>query len=167
VAVLLTLGPSVTETAAEEGAVFRYDLRTGTCRDSQGREGLNPGGSRDELLRRGKAVAECVDFTKARNMTYLWLTGANLRGANLDGVMFYLGTFTDSDFRGANLDGTSGQVDYSRSDLRGASFLGADLTYSTFDGALLEGARFDDGTRLPFSRADAEARGMRFVPSGR
>jgi uncharacterized protein YjbI with pentapeptide repeats len=165
-AVLLVLGPGVAKTHAEQGA-FRHDPLTGKCLDSQGREGLNPGGSGDDL-RRGKAVAECVDFTKARtNMTYLSLTGANLRGANLDGAMFYLGAFTDSDFRGANLDGTTGQVDYSRTDLRGASFRGADLTYSTFDGALLEGARFDDGTRLPFSRADAEARGMRFVPSGR
>jgi hypothetical protein len=147
------------------GPVFRYDERTGTCVDSEGTKGLNPNGTRD-LLRGKDVVAECFDFARSRsNLTYLRLNGANLRGSNFAGVPFYLGVFTGSDFRGANLDGTSGQVDYSRVDLRGASFLGANLSYNEFDGARLEGARFDEHTKLPFDRAEAEARGMQFVPS--
>jgi hypothetical protein len=161
---LLALGASPL-TVAEERSVFRYDQHAGQCLDRQRRVGLNPGGSR-ERLRGTNVAAECTDFGQPRsNLTYLHVSGANLKGASFAGASFYLGTFADSDFRGANLDGTSGQVDYSRSDLRGASFRGADLRYSVFDGALLEGARFDDATRLPFSRSEAEARGMRFVPA--
>lgn len=147
------------------GQVFRYDEQTGTCVDGQGTKGLNPGGTR-ELLRGRDVVAECTDFAHPRsNLTYLRLNGAKLRGSNFEGVPFYLGTFTGSDFRGANLDRTTGQVDYSQADLRGASLLGADLSHDRFDDARLEGARFDEHTRLPFGRAEAEARGMQFVPS--
>ena len=151
------------EDGRDEATAFSYDRRTGKCVDGQGREGVNSGGSRESLEKTN--VGECTDFRDSRfNLTYMRLTGANMRGANFAGVLFYLGWFTDSDFRGANLDGTSGQVDYQGSDLRGASFRGADLTYNRFDGALLEGARFDASTRLPFSRADADARGMKLVP---
>ena len=149
--------------AAMAAEAFSYDQHTGKCVDRQGTEGLNAGVSREQLT--AAKAAECADFRHARvNLTYLRLPGANLKGANFAGVLFYLGTFAGADFRGANLDGTSGQIDYRRADLRGASFLGADLTYNEFDGALLEGARFDDSTRLPFSPAEAEARGMTFVP---
>jgi len=80
----------------------------------------------------------------------LW--GADLKGADLAGL----------DLSGANL---------SRAQLKGANLKGANLSGATMlltqvEGAILEGALFNDRTVLPFSRADAEKRGMIFQPAG-
>jgi uncharacterized protein YjbI with pentapeptide repeats len=146
---------------------FRYDESSGTCRDADGREGYNLG-SREELQR--TRDGECTDFShKGINLTYLWLTKANLRGANFANARWYLGSIKDSDLTGTDLSGTSGQMDYSGSRLRGARLVGADLTWgdlrdADLDGADLEGARFSLHTQLPFDHDAALQRGMVFVP---
>jgi hypothetical protein len=144
---------------------FRYDETTGKCLDAEGREGYNRS-SRQELETTGDA--ECADFRRAFNLTYLYLDKANLRGANFAGTPWYLGSITDSDLTGADLSNTSGQMDYRRSRLRGANLLRADLTYGDLTdtdlaGANLRGARFSVKTRLPFDRDEAQRRGMILV----
>jgi hypothetical protein len=155
---------------AEDSAAvlrFRYDPQSGRCLDAAGREGYNAG-SREIIA---TAQAECSDLSaQGLNLTYLRVTGANLRGANLAGVLFYLGSITDSDLTGANLSGTSGQMDYRRSRLRNASLSGADLSWgdlrdTDLQGADLRGARFNPHTQLPFDHDEARRRGMVFTPA--
>ncbi len=145
---------------------FRYDEQSARCLDAQGREGYNHGSR--ELV--GAPEAECADFSGRRlNLTYLHLTGANLRGANFADVSWYLGSITDSDLTGANLSGTSGQMDYRGSRFRKARLSGASLKWADFrnadlEGADLRGARFSQHTQLPFDHDEARRRGMVFTP---
>jgi uncharacterized protein YjbI with pentapeptide repeats len=169
--VALLLAGAALAAAADTPAApsrFRYDETAAKCLDAEGREGYNRR-SREELVSTGEA--ECADFTGSRreNLTYLRLDRANLRGANLDGTPFYLGSITNSDLTGARLSGTSGQMEYRGSRLRRATLAGADLTYAELqdadlDGADLRGARFSPHTRLPFDHAEALRRGMVFDP---
>jgi hypothetical protein len=170
VALLLAGATSLTAAAGTPSAPsrFRYDETAGKCLDAEGREGYNRR-TREELVSTGDA--ECADFGRSTrdNLTYLRLDRANLRGANFDGALFYLGSITNSDLSGAKLSGTSGQMEYRGSRLRGATLAGADLTYAEFqdadlDGADLRGARFGPHTRLPFDHAEALRRGMVFDP---
>jgi len=153
--------------ASAEPPRFRYDEASGRCLDTEGREGYNPGVL--EALRRGNGL-ECGDFRGRRyNLTYLRVSRANLRGANFEGALFYLGSITDSDLSGADLSGTSGQMDYTGSRLRRARLSGADLSWSDLrgsdlDGADLRGARFSPHTQLPFDHDEALRRGMVLVP---
>jgi uncharacterized protein YjbI with pentapeptide repeats len=159
--------PGPAAPAPETPGPFRFDEASGRCVDAAGRQGHNPA-SREALVR--TAQAECADFGgRGHNLTYLQLARANLRGARLTGVRWYLGALTDSDLTGADLSGTTGQMDYSGSRLRGARLAGADLTYADLrgadlDGADLRGARFSRHTSLPFDHDTARRRGMVFVP---
>lgn len=74
------------------------------------------------------------------------LQNASFAGADLTRVAFGSAQLGGADLRGAKLDGA---------DLAGADLRDADLW-----GASMVGARFDRFTRLPFSAAEAEARGM-------
>jgi hypothetical protein len=145
---------------------FRYDEQSGRCLDTQGRAGYNPG-SRDLM---GTREAECADFSgRGLNLTYLRLTGANLRGANFANVPWYLGSITNSDLTGAILSGTSGQMDYRGSRFRKARLSGADVRWADFrdadlEGADLGGALFNQHTQLPFDNDEARRRGMIFTP---
>jgi uncharacterized protein YjbI with pentapeptide repeats len=157
-------GPASEPPAA--GLRFRFDEQSGRCLDAQGREGYNRG-SRELMKTR---EAECADFSdRGLNLTYLHLTGANLRGANFANVPWYLGSITDSDLTGANLSGTSGQMDYRGSRFRKARLSGADLGWADLrdadlEGADLRGAKFSRHTRLPFDHDEARRRGMVFTP---
>jgi hypothetical protein len=161
--------PAATRTPERPAAPprYRYDEPSGRCLDAEGREGYN-GGSREDLEETRQA--ECADFSGPNlNMTYLRLVRANLRGANFEGVLFYLGSITDSDLTGANLSVTSGQMDYGGSRLRAARLSGADLTWADLRAADLEGAdlrnaKFNQHTRLPFDHNEALRRGMLFDP---
>jgi hypothetical protein len=163
--VVAALGPMGSGAQVAPGP-FRYDERSGRCHGVDGREGHSPG-SRAVLERTGHG--ECADFSaRGLNLTYLQLTGANLRGARFTGVPWYLGSIRDSDLTGADLSHTTGQMEYRGSRLRGASLAGADLTYADLegvdlDGADLRGARFGPHTRLPFDRDVALQRGMLFA----
>jgi uncharacterized protein YjbI with pentapeptide repeats len=144
---------------------FRYDETSGKCLDSEDREGYNRS-SREEL--ETTREAECADFRGPVNLTYLYLSKANLRGANFAGTRWYLGEITDSDLTGADLSSTNGQMDYRRSRLREANLSRADLNYADLadadlGGADLRGARFSINTRLPFDHDEALRRGMIFV----
>lgn len=85
---------------------------------------------------------------------------ANLTDARMVAVRAYRADFSYSNLSGANL---------SRSDLRFANFTQADLSEANLEGTLLDeavflGARFNQKTRLPFSRDQALQRGMTWVP---
>jgi hypothetical protein len=144
---------------------FRYDEASGKCLDSEGREGYNRS-SREDL--KATRDAECADFRRASNLTYLFLNQAKLRGANFAGIPWYLGEISDSDLTGADLSGTTGEMVYRGSRLRGANLSRADLSYADLTdtdlaGADLRGARFTVNTRLPFDHGEALRRGMIFV----
>ena len=160
------VGQLQTSQAPAAPSRFRYDETSGKCLDSEGREGYNRS-SREALQKTGDA--ECADFRRGFNLTYLRLNKANLRGANFSGVPWYLGSISDSDLTGANLSGTSGQMVYRRSRLREAKLSGADLTWADLKdadlgGADLGSAQFSFHTRLPFDHDEALRRGMIFVP---
>jgi hypothetical protein len=78
----------------------------------------------------------------------LW--GADLARSKLEKV----------NLAGANLP----RADLSGADLRGADLSGASLLMTNLKDAKLEGAIFSERTILPFDRAEAERRGMVFVP---
>ena len=82
------------------------------------------------------------------DLAYADLRGTNLSNANLDQAYF-----ADADLSGARLTGAN---------LRRANFRGANLTGADLKDADLRHASFDVDTRLPFSRDEAESRGMRF-----
>ncbi len=83
------------------------------------------------------SLGECADLPNAQ-LSNQALSGRNFRGAN---------------FRNANLGGA---------DLRNADFVGADLSNANlFQGAKLQGALFNEETRLPFSIQMAESLGMK------
>lgn len=73
---------------------------------------------------------------------------------------FHQATLRYANFNRAKLQDAS----FRYADLRGVDFRGADLRYAAFTGAKLGGARFDGRTRLPFSKAEAQRRGMVFAP---
>jgi uncharacterized protein YjbI with pentapeptide repeats len=139
---------------------YRYDATTGRCVGADGAEGLNP--VTKELLRATRDL-ECADLRAGRvNITYLALDGANLRGADFTGNGCYLTEIERSDLTGARLTGLRGSdCRFTGSDLTGADLRGATLPRpATLEGAILTGARFDAGTRLPFDRDEALTRGM-------
>jgi uncharacterized protein YjbI with pentapeptide repeats len=139
---------------------YRYDAATGRCVGADGAEGLNP--VTKELLRATRDL-ECADLRAGRvNITYLALDGANLRGADFTGNGCYLTEIERSDLTGARLTGLRGSdCRFTGSDLTGADLRGATLPRpATLEGAILTGARFDAGTRLPFDRDEALTRGM-------
>ena len=78
----------------------------------------------------------------------LW--GADMKNANLK----------DVDLSGANLS----RADLTGANLTGANLSGASMMLTKIKDARLEGAIFNERTILPFSRQDAEKRGMVFVP---
>lgn len=126
---------------------FRYDEADGRC-ELEGAEGHNP-----------DFVGECGDLSG------LYLFGRDLRGANLKGAILFRTNLTHADLRGADLRGASLAGSY----LYQANLCGADLRGASFETRLkgaelyrveLDGARFDESTRLPFSMSAALERRM-------
>lgn len=87
-------------------------------------------------------------------------TKAVLKSANLAGLRGSQAVFKEADLQSANLWG----ADLRGADLRGSNLQSADLRHSLTQNALLSGALFNDDTRLPFSKAEAIQRGMKWVP---
>jgi uncharacterized protein YjbI with pentapeptide repeats len=56
-----------------------------------------------------------------------WLLGANLEGASLRGAQLFQTQLGGANLRGADLTGARAVADFSRADLTGALFVGADL----------------------------------------
>jgi hypothetical protein len=137
---------------------FRFDPKRGRCVDAEGRPGWNVP-SRD-------GRQECADY-RGRVLTYFQAHG-DVRGANFEGAQFlYLNTLEGADLTGARLR----NANLDMAELRNANLQGADLTGAHLEpcppphvgGACLMGARYDAATKLPFSRREAQARGMVFV----
>ena len=140
-------------------SAFRFDERTGSCRDEQGLEGLNQGvtGPCGDL--RNGALAG-VDFAD------LDLRGARLDGANLEGASFFRADLRQATLASANLN---------RAVLTGARLEGASLEQASLIGAHLEHAclastdlRHSDLRQASLYRTrfqDADLRGARFSSS--
>ena len=143
----------------ESAARFRYDAASGDCVDAQGHRGLNPPAP-------APASNECADY-RGRVVLYLNAEGGDFRGADFDRARFrYLNLLAGANPTGARLT----NVDAATVDLAGANLRAADLTGAVFApcvpsgaGACLDGAIYDERTRLPFPEAEAIARGMRRV----
>lgn len=107
------------------------------------------------------------DFTRARltraRLRGTRLSGARLRAAVLDQAVVEGVDLTEADLVDADLRGTrfSSSI-LARADLRGADLRGTDLSGADLKGARLARARYDDATRLPFSRPEAFRRGLLF-----
>jgi hypothetical protein len=70
----------------------------------------------------------------------------------------------NSDLKNADLSGANlSRADLSGADLTGANLSGATLLLTKIKDIKLEGAIFNERTVLPFSRKEAEKRGMQFV----
>lgn len=89
------------------------------------------------------------------------LDSSRLRGAKFNGSDLFNLVVLDSDLSGADFRGSrvAGLTAWG-SDFRGADFRGADISGARFFLSRLAGARFDEKTKLPFSRDEALRRGM-------
>ena len=105
------------------------------------------------------AMAQSKDLQNA----YLFeadLKGADLQGANLFHCQLGHADLRNADLRNANVAGAYlFKADLRGADLRGAKFAQS-LTGAELKQTLLEGARFDSSTMLPFSVDEAVRRGM-------
>lgn len=124
--------PKIAAAIVQTGLEFRPAMDA-SCDGRGGEAGTNPVSV--PVLLKAK-MGYCADFHGAD------LAGAELQRASLG----------SADLRGADLRG----ADLFEADLMGADLTGADLT-----GANLIHARWDARTRLPFSAAEAQRRGMR------
>lgn len=106
---LLCLGlclPTSAAWADSPAAVYRYDARTGTCRDAKGEQGRNTT-TLEALKASGKG--QCVDFAKSGIASlndggnFVTFEGWDLRGADLSDVTLTYTLLQKADLRGANL----------------------------------------------------------------
>jgi uncharacterized protein YjbI with pentapeptide repeats len=146
------------------GSTYRYNAKLAICADQNGVQGLNPNPGQT-TIETVAAQFECVDLS-SENMTYWQIQHAYLPGTRFSkGTTLYGTTFIESDLSGADFRGIqSGGTYFTRSTLQDSDLRGADLTYAHFDHANLKNAKFDDKTLLPFSKAEALAQDMIFVP---
>jgi len=102
------------------------------------------------------------------NLANAKLRGLDLRNESLPLADFHQADLRDCDLTNANLK----QAYFVKADLSGANLSGAILDRSNFrganllrvklDGAILKHAKYDQYTQLPFSKEEADKRGMDF-----
>jgi len=135
---------------------FRYNTELKKCINARNDEGLNPPA-------KGEPDNECADY-RGKIVVYVQGENGNFRGANFNGAQFrYLNLMSRADFTGAVLTNIIGDsADVGDANFSGADFTGASLKPCRQDGSgfCLPGARFDAGTKLPFTPDEALARGM-------
>ncbi|GEM_PF-5724491 len=99
------------EETKKTAARFRYDGASGSCRDSQGKIGLNP---YDSATVKGSMDAECVDlagieiFDLVKDTAAQWtdkirdLEGWNFKGALFTGAKLHFHDIIDANLEGAD-----------------------------------------------------------------
>lgn len=83
-------------------------------------------------------------------------TCGDLWGQDLKDASFEKKSLAGANLSRANLKGA---------DLRGVDLRGSWMLMTNVDGAKMDGAKFNERTILPFSRKDAEKRGMIYEPT--
>ena len=97
-------------------------------------------------------VVKGCEIKPRTNCSGKGMPGANLRGANLAGSVFYFSYMPSADLRGANLSGARMVgANLTGADLRGANLTGANLSFAKLTGAKMAGAR-TAGAVLTFAR---------------
>jgi uncharacterized protein YjbI with pentapeptide repeats len=121
-----------------------YRYQNGQCVNGQGQTGLNPNymGQCGDL--HGKVLAD-------RDLSFINLSGADLRGANFLFTSLRAANLSGADLRETNLR----HVDLKFSNLKGADLSGVNLHWTELSGAVYSGS-----TRLPVSDEDASLLGM-------
>lgn len=114
---------------------FRYHVGTSQCINQKGDHGFNKG-----------FFGECGDITAIKLFRQRKIDNADLKYANLRGIQINGLDFSNKDLSGA--------------DLTGANLIATDLSAAYMADAKLEKAKFNDGTKLPFSLEEASARAM-------
>jgi uncharacterized protein YjbI with pentapeptide repeats len=105
-----------------------------------------------------KAQMQSSNFASS-SIAYAQFESANLYYSTFAGSYIVNSSFENADLRDASLAAaTLTDVSFKNADLRGTSFDGAQVK----KGTSWKGARFNQYTRLPFSRNEAEQKGMIF-----
>lgn len=168
--------------ASAEDLGYRY-VR-GTCLNLQGQPGYNPGfigecGDLGDINMNGTVVEASdlsgsrFDKTKLAEASFFQkkLVGVDFKEATLIGTVFNLGDLTRAQIRDSNMQKASlywvamNEAVLVGVDLRDADLRGASLHRAMIWETLFTGAVFDEYTWLPFTRQEAEARGMIYTPS--
>ena len=110
-------------------------------------------------------VVSAPALAQSKDLQHAYLFDADLQGADLQGANLFRCQLGRADLRNADLRNANVAGAYLyKTDLRGADLRGA-VFAQTLKGAelkqtMLEGARFDSTTVLPFSTDEALRRGM-------